>query len=104
MQRTKAVHAKKEKGNDYLVGEEKQRVLEENRERVARVYAGLYAKADEAQYLKKLTDEQQSLWLVSREVDMPDPGIHDVKRLMPPKSLPPSEPPPKPKEAWTHVP
>jgi len=60
----KAAHAHKERSNDYLVDEEKARVLEENRQRVARVYSGLYANSEQAQFVKGLRKEIDSLTLV----------------------------------------
>ena len=78
--RERAEVGRRERKNDFLVGEEKARLLEENRQRAANVYSGLYANSSEARLAEALAKEH-SLQLISRGVGEPEPGL---KRSLPP--------------------
>jgi hypothetical protein len=75
LQQKKAVSAKAERANDYLVEERKKKDLADKKEKASRVYRERYANGAAADFVKQQV-ETSSLYLVSRAMDQPDPGIH----------------------------
>jgi len=74
LQAAKAAHAKHERSNDHLVDKRKKEVLAEKKAQANRVYRERYANAAAAGFVQQQV-ETSSLYLVSRAMDQPDPGI-----------------------------
>jgi len=67
--------ARKERSNDHLVEEEKQRVLAQKRAVREQVYKRSFATARDAKKLEATLNSDSSFYLLNRAAGQPDPGI-----------------------------